>query len=37
MNTLQGKIDLSHYPAGLYVLNVALKNGDTGPVRIIME
>jgi hypothetical protein len=37
MNTLQGEIDLSHYPAGLYILSVALKNGDTGSFRIIKD
>jgi hypothetical protein len=37
MNTLQGEIDLSHYPAGVYILNVALKNGDTGTFRVIKE
>jgi hypothetical protein len=36
VSRLQAKIDLSHYSAGLYILNVAL-NGDTDMFRIFKE
>ena len=37
INKLQAEIDISHYSAGLYILNVALENGDAGTLRIIKE
>lgn len=37
INSSQVEIDLSHYSAGLYILNVALENGETGTFRIIKE
>jgi len=37
INKLQAEIDISHYSAGLYILNVALENGDAGTLRILKE
>jgi hypothetical protein len=37
INKLQAEIDLSQYSSGLYMVSVALVNGDNGTFRIIKE